>query len=476
MIKLRKYQDEAVLKVRDSYKSGNRSPLVVLPTGGGKTVIFSHIAANVAARGKQVLILVHRVELLRQTSSALTKSGVHHGLINPKYTPDLMAKVQVCSVQTLNKRMQKYPLSPDLIIVDEAHHATAGTWRKILEFYPRSRVLGVTATPIRGDGVGLGVHSGGLFDDLIIGPQVSELIAGGFLVAPVVYAPMERIDLTGVRVKMGDYDKEELAKRLDKPHITGNVVAHYTKLCPGTPAVAFCVSIAHAEHVANEFRAAGFKAYAVDGSLDDDVRKRILGGLGNGSIDVVTSCDLISEGTDIPAIGAAILLRPTQSLGLFLQQVGRALRPCEGKERAIILDHVGNVITHGMPQEDREWSLDGENKRKRGKKEEQKAVRVKQCPKCYSVHEPAPNCPQCGHFYEADVKKLEQRDGELRQITSEQAAVLAAKKAKNREVGKTRTLEELEALASARGYKPGWAKHIWNSRNKNNQPENQTLI
>lgn len=464
MIKLRPYQEDIVQKVRESYKQGKRAPLAVAPTGAGKTVIFSHIAANVSARGKSVLILVHRVELLRQTSAALNKNGVYHGLINPKFTPDLRSPVQVCSVQTLVKRMHKYPLVPDLIIVDEAHHATAGTWRKILEFYPKARVLGVTATPIRGDSVGLGVDSGGLFDELIVGPQVPDLIAGGFLVAPIVYAPLERVDLSGIRIKMGDYDKDELAKRLDKPHITGNAVAHYTKLCPGTPAVVFCVSIAHAEHVAAEFRAAGYRAYAVDGSLEDDVRKRILNGLGNGTVDVVTSCDLISEGTDIPAIGAAILLRPTQSLGLYLQQVGRALRPCEGKERAIIIDHVGNVITHGMPQEEREWSLEGETKRKRCKQEKEPAVRVKQCPKCYSIHEPAPNCPHCGHFYESEAKKLEQKEGELQQLTESDALKLKRMKAK--EVAKARSLEDLEALAAARGYKKGWAAYVYNSRQR----------
>ena len=461
MISLRPYQGDIVQKIRESYKRGMKSPLAVAPTGSGKTVIFSHIAANVSARGKSVLILVHRVELLRQTSAALSKSSVRHGLINPKFTPDLKAPVQVCSVQTLNKRMQKYALDPDLIIVDEAHHATAGTWRKILEYYKKARVLGVTATPIRGDGVGLGSNCGGIFDDLIVGPQVPDLIAGGYLVAPVIYAPMERIDLTGVRVKMGDYDKEELAKRLDKPHITGNAVAHYSKLCPGTPAVAFCVSIAHAEHVANEFRSAGFRAYAVDGSMEDDVRKRILNGLGNGSVDIVTSCDLISEGTDIPAIGCAILLRPTQSLGLFLQQVGRALRPCEGKDRAIILDHVGNVITHGMPQEEREWTLDGEIKKKK-KREKEAAVRVKQCPKCYAVHEPAPNCPHCGHFYESEVNKLEQREGELKQITEQDA--LQLKRIKAREISKAKTKEELDTIAAARGYKPGWSTYILKAR------------
>jgi DNA repair protein RadD len=461
MLSLYDYQQVCVDQVRQAYIDGYKAPLLVVPTGGGKTVIFSHIAASSIGKGKRPAILVHRVELLRQTSTALTKSDVWHGLINPKYTPDLMAPAQVCSVQTMVKRMHKLPFTPDLVIVDEAHHATAGTWRKILEFYPKSLVLGVTATPIRTDGIGLGVEAGGIFDKLIMGPQVSELIKKGRLVEPVVYAPMEKIDLSGIRIKMGDYDKTELANRLDKPHITGNAVAHYRDLCSGTPAVVFCVSIAHAEHVANEFRLAGYRAYSVDGSMEDADRKRILAGLGNGQVDVVTSCDLISEGTDIPNIGCCILLRPTESTGLYLQQVGRGLRPVEGKTRCIILDHVGNVITHGMPQEDREWSLDG-NKKKKKRGDDEKAMRVKQCPQCYSVHAPAPNCPQCGHFYVAEVKALDEVEGQLQQITA--ADLSRQKRELAVQVSKAQTFEELVKIGIDRGYKPGWAKHQFNNR------------
>ena len=464
MLKLRDYQTDAVQNIRLSYLEGRRSPLLVLPTGGGKTVVFSYIAATTAARGKRALILVHRVELLRQTSAALDKSGVRHGLINPKYTPDPLAPVQVASVQTLIKRLHKFQV-PDLIVVDEAHHATAGTWKKILDHYPTARVLGVTATPCRGDGTGLGKDAGGVFDDLVIGPQVPELIAKGFLVRPIVYAPATKLDLTGLRTTRGDYDKEELAKLMDKPTITGDAVAHYRRICPGYPAVVFCVSIAHAEHVASEFRAAGYRAYSVDGGMEDDQRKRILNGLGNGSVDVVTSCDLISEGTDIPAIGCAILLRPTQSLGLYLQQVGRALRVVEGKEHAIILDHVGNVLTHGMPEEEREWTLEGEQRRKRSKKDEEKPVRVNQCEKCYAVHAPAPACPICGHVYIPKTTTPKQVDGELRQVTADAAASMM-KRQKVVEVAKAQTLEELEAIAKARGYKSGWARHVFASRNR----------
>lgn len=407
------------------------------------------------------------MSFLRQTSAALSKFNVDHGLINPQFTPDIRSKVQVASVQTLVRRIDRYArvFQPDLIVIDEAHHATASTWRKILETYPNAHVLGVTATPIRGDGTGLGKDVGGMFDDLIMGPQVPELIAKGFLVKPIVFAPATRLDLSGVRIVRGDYDNKELAARVDKPKITGDAVDHYRRLCPGAPAVVFCVSIAHAEHVASEFRAAGYRAYAVDGSMEDDQRKRVLAGLGNGSVQVVCSCDLISEGTDIPAITCAILLRPTQSMGLYIQQVGRALRTLDGKSSAYILDHVGNVLTHGMPDEIREWSLDGEIKRKKKKKNTEPTMRVKQCEKCFAVHAPAPKCPHCGHVYAVDGRQLDKEDGELKQITPEQAAMIRRQK-QHREVAKARTVEELEKIAAARGYKPGWVKHVMASREK----------
>lgn len=474
MLILREYQIGAVNRVRQSYIEGNGAPLIVLPTGSGKTVVFSHIAAVTSARGKRVWILVHRIELLRQTADKLSEAGVYHGMINPKFTPNLHAPVQVASVQTLVNRLDKLA-PPDLIIIDEAHHATAGTWKKIIQAFPNARVLGVTATPCRGDGTGLGIEAGGVFDDLVIGPQIQELIDAGYLVKPVIYAPQQKIDLSSVRTVRGDYDSKQVADIVDKPTITGDAVAHYQRICPGVPAVAFCVSINHAEHVAEEFRKAGYRAYSVDGSMDDDTRKRILNGLGNGTVDVVTSCDLISEGTDIPAIECAILLRPTQSLGLYIQQVGRALRTSSGKNRAVILDHVGNVLTHGLPEEPREWSLDGE-KRTKKKKDQEKAVRVQQCPSCYCIHEPnavivnpegsrpIPACPHCGHLYQPKDDVPDQVEGELVALTPE--AIAAMKRNKVTEVAKARELEDLERIEKERGYKKGWAKHIYEARQK----------
>jgi superfamily II DNA or RNA helicase len=404
------------------------------------------------------------VELLRQTSSALTRFDVNHGMINPQYTPNFNTNVQVASVQTIIKRLNYFTAvnwSPDVIIVDEAHHATAGSWRKVIEHFPEAKVLGVTATPMRSDGQGLGRQCGGMFDDLVEGPTVAELIQQGFLVKPRVFGPPEKLDLSDVKTKMGDYAKNDLSNLVDKPKIIGSAVEHYKKLCPGSPAVAFCVSVAHAEHVAQEFRNHGFKAYSVDGSMEDEMRKSILGGLENGTVQIVTSCDLISEGTDIPAIGCAILLRPTQSKGLYLQQVGRALRPCAGKEYAYVLDHVGNTEAHGLPYDQQEWSLDGETK-KRGKKKQEAAVRVDMCESCFAVYEPAPVCPMCGHVNKTRDTTPKQVEGNLQEITAE----TLIRKEKRIEQGKSGTLEELQKIASERGYSKGWANHIFTARQK----------
>jgi DNA repair protein RadD len=463
MYSLRTYQTDGVGHIRHAFKTGASAPLYVLPTGGGKTVLFSYIAANASARGKIVWILVHRIELIRQTSRKLHEAGILHGIVNPRYKPNYNHPLQVASVQSIGRRMDAMRHKPDLIIVDEAHHANANTWAKIIHANPQAKILGVTATPCRTDQSGLGVTSGGFFDSLIIGPQIYELIRDGYLSKPVVYAPGQAIDLSGVRSRAGDYASDDLAALMDKPTITGDAVKHYTRLCPGQPAIVFCVSVAHAQHVAAQFRDAGYRFHAVDGTMDDNDRARILDGLGNGTVDGVTSCELVSEGTDIPAVACAILLRPTMSMGMYLQQVGRALRPAPGKPHAVILDHVGNVMRHGLPDEHREWSLDAPPKKSRKGKDEPR-VNIRQCPACYAVHEPAPVCPICQHEYAIEGREVEQIDGELREVTEADKVLIA--KSRHREQALARSLDDLKELARKRGYKPGWAEHIYRSRQK----------
>lgn len=454
---LRPYQQKAVEALRQSYLTGHKAPLFVLPTGGGKTHTFSYIAQSAVARRQRVCVMVHRRELLTQASASLLSMGVAHGIIAPGYNRTTQP-VQVASVQTLARRIKQDRLHFDLLILDEAHHAAAGTWQTVRDAFPTAKLLGVTATPVRTDGKGLDV----VFDDLIIGPTVEELIAGGYLVKPVVYAPPTQFNLDGVRKRGGDFDQRDLSDKMDKPTITGDVIGHYRRLCGGKPAIAFCASVAHAEHVAAEFRAAGFRAMSVDGNTPPAQRAAAIHDLGAGQLHVLTSCDIISEGTDVPAVSAAILLRPTMSLGLYIQQVGRALRPAAGKDRAIILDHVGNVMRHGMPDDDREWTLDGTAKA--GKAANDNVPAVRQCSKCYAAYKPQPVCPKCGHCEPVKAREVAVTDGELTEITA--AAAEAMRRERKQEIGSARTIEALEAVAKRRGYNVHWAKHIFNSRRR----------
>ncbi len=461
---LRDYQQTGVQALRERFRRGDRNVLYQLPTGGGKTVVFSYITEGASKRGNRVLILVHRQELIRQTSASLHEIGVEHGIIAPGYTPT-WDNVQVASVQTLVKRLTKIH-APQLIISDECHHAGAASWAKIFAHFSQANILGVTATPVRLDGKGLGRSAGGFFDSMVSGPTVSALIKQGYLAEPKIFAPPIGADLSNLRKKYGEFVTAESAAALDKPVITGCAVKHYQKLANGIPAIAFCSSVAHAEHVAEQFRSAGFQAASIDGTMHDNERKARISALGNGGLHVLTSCDIISEGTDIPIVGAAILLRPTASMGLYLQQVGRCLRMYSGKKHAIILDHVGNVMRHGMPDEDREWTLDGENKTSKKKNDEQD-IKVKQCEQCYTVHVPSSRCPFCGYVYEVSIREIEQAEGELQEVDAKRLAEIEADRKKmfqRREEGQCRTLQDFQALAERRGYAPGWAYHRYRAR------------
>lgn len=460
-ITLRPYQEKLIEGIRASYRAGKKAPILSLPTGGGKTFCFAYMTQQAAQRGKRVLILVHKTELLDQASRSLAALGVDHGRISPGHHGE-RSQVAVASIQTLIRRLPKLKMQFDFIIIDEAHHGVSSSYRRILVYFPNAHILGVTATPCRTDGQGLGVDHGGIFDDLVEGPSVEELIDIGALVRPVVYAPPSGLDLSGIRRIGGDYDKRELNARVDKPTITGSAVDHYARLTPGDPAIAFCASLQHASHVRDEFRSRGFTSEIIHGGLDDLTRKSMIEGLGAGRIHVLTSVDLISEGTDIPIVSTGILLRPTQSKALYLQQVGRVLRPSPSKARAVILDHVGNCLKHGLPTDKNEWSLEGD-KKKRGSKELE-TIRVRQCKKCFAVWEQGIKCPECGHVNVIEARKPKQTEGELREISKVEIERLRI--AKRREEGQAKTFEDLLAIEKARGYRPGWAHLRWNARRK----------
>ena len=284
---LRPYQDRAVAEIRAAFNHGARRVLFVLPTGGGKTTVFSYVTSAAAARGNRVCVLVHRQELVDQVSGSLTAMGVLHGIVAGGY-PETTAPVQVASVASLVRRLDR--TEPfDLLIPDEAHHAVAGSWKAVLDAMPRAFVLGVTATPERLDGRGLG----DAFEVMVTGPSVAELTSDGFLVPAVVYAPPVGVDLSRVRTRGGDYASGELAEAMSDKAVVGNAIEHYARLCRGVPAVAFCAGVHHSRGVAERFNVAGFRAAHVDGETEKGERRRLIAALGSGDLDVLTNAGLI---------------------------------------------------------------------------------------------------------------------------------------------------------------------------------------
>ncbi len=457
---LRDYQSRAIQDLRIAYRSGARAPLLVGPTGMGKTVIFSAITAGATERGRRVLILVHRRELIRQASAKLTHAGVPHGIIAAGF-PASDEPVQVASVQTLVRRLGGIDWSPDLIVIDEAHHAVAGSWSQVLSHWPDAYRLGVTATPVRRDGRGLG----SMFDRLVSGPSVGELTARGFLTEAKIYAPRIRFQEANLRVRSGDYSPETAALELDRPTVTGDAIEHFQRLGSGCSAIAFCCTQQHAEHVASQFRASGIRSQVVLGTTPTEEREQLIRDLGTGDLQVLVSVDVISEGTDVPSVGAAILLRPTQSEGLYLQQVGRVLRPAPGKQHALILDHVGNVHRHGFPDDAREWTLDDTRRRGRGS-DGPAAPSVRTCPSCFAAFRPQLLCPVCGTYTAPPAREIRQQAGELEELKREAVRQRVAERKK------AQTLQQLIHLGQARGMKNpvGWAKHVYFARQRAAQP------
>lgn len=450
---LRPYQTQGVAELADTYRAGHRQSLYVLPTGGGKTVLFTHIARESVARQNRVCLLMHRAELIAQTSRAL--GDFPHGIIQANRPPVRHHPLQIASVQTLVRRLDRYTF--DLIIVDEAHHTTASTYMKILEAYPFARVLGVTATPIRTDGRGL--RDAG-YTAMVQGPTVRWLTTEGYLSPAHVYAP-GGIDVAGVKTTAGEFNRGQLATVTDRPVITGNAIDHYRRYADRQPAIAFCVSVEHAEHVALQFREAGYSAASIDGKMNDHQRARLIGALGTGELNVLTSCDLISEGVDVPVVACGIMLRPTQSKALWMQQMGRCLRPAPGKTHAVILDHAGNSRRlECLPDTEHEWSLDAPKVCSKGEPDPD-AVTVRVCAECLRSHVARPVCPFCGYVYPLQSRTVDEVAGELELLD---AAYEAA--GKRAEEWACKTLEDYQRVAAERGYQPGWAWHRWQAKQR----------
>lgn len=458
MISLYPYQLEMVENIRSAYRKRFRAPLLVAPTGSGKTILFSHMAMRHSEKQGRVLILVHRQELIEQVADTLRRFDVDYQIIGKGWT--VCSRVAIGSVFTVIRRLPKMDWKPSFIIVDEAHHAAASTtWGKVLAAFPQAHKLGVTATPIRLSGEGLSDS----FDVLIQGPTTQQLIDDGYLSRFRVFCPSSP-DLSAVHKRVGDYVTKELELVVDRPSLTGDAVDHYMRHAKDRQAVAFCVSVSHAKHVAEQFMAAGVAAQSIDGSLPDLWRRGIVKDFRQGRLKVLTSCDLISEGFDVPNIQCGISLRPTASLGLWLQQFGRCLRISTGKTDTVFLDHAGNALRHGLPSEDRDWSLAGS----REKRNSERIPSIRICKKCFAANKTtATVCASCGQAFEPKPRKVSKKKGELEELTPESMAALAQR----RKQGTAQSLEALTELGKMRGYKnpSAWAAHVWHGRNLKKQ-------
>jgi DNA repair protein RadD len=454
-VELRPYQDTAFWNVRMAMRQFRRV-LLVSPTGSGKTVIFVHVAERVWAAQKRVYLAAHRIEIVEQIAERLRSENVRFGVMAPGYRESDWP-VQVAMIQTMANRLDRLP-QPDLFVIDEAHHAVAGRYQTIIKRWPGVHILGVTATPQRLDGRGLG----DCFDTIVLCPTVKELVADGYLCAFDYFAPPVVAELSGLRVERGDFAIAQMVAALDRSVVTGDAEQNYRRIGNGRPAIAFCSSVAHAEHVAEEFRSKGWKAASVDGSMAPALRKSRIAAIGNGELNVLTSCDLISEGTDIPVVAGALLLRKTMSLSLFLQMCGRVLRPKPDGSRAFMLDHVSAITEHGLPDATRKWSLDGK------KRTGVRPPPTRNCPKCYLTFAPAKICPGCGYEFPAAANAML---GSLLAIPAELQAVTGGwieTGPLNDVLRSATTWSQIDAIRKARGYKPNWTNVMYDFKNRQN--------
>lgn len=388
-MELRPYQVEAIENVRARLRAGARRVLIVLPTGGGKTVVASSIIRSAVEKGSRILFLAHRRELIQQTADKLQRFGVRHGIIMAGERPALQHPCQVASVQTLARRRDALK-SVDLIFFDEAHHAAAGSYTDVLEWYPQARVVGLTATPWRLDGRGLA----DVFDAHVLASTPRELKEQGFLV-PVGGWEFEAIDTSHARVQRGDFATKDLVDEAAKPRVVGDIVEEWLRHAAGKRTVVFCVSIEVSKLVAERFRAAGVAAEHVDGEMPTLERDAVLRRLRSGQTRVVCNCNVLTEGFDCPELEVCVLARPTLSTALYLQMVGRVLRPAPGKVQARIHDHAGCLASHGAPFATRDYSPTSSTKGEREPVQDADTRKRNLCPSCKSVRSGYP-CDNCG--------------------------------------------------------------------------------
>jgi DNA repair protein RadD len=458
---LRPYQTQLTTEFERTVANGQRRIICVAPTGSGKTIIASDIIKNGKRRA---LVIAHRREIVNQTSAKLTAFDVPHGVIQAgdEHLLRPLFAVQVASIQTLHARAirsSRLQMPPaDLLIIDEAHHVCAPTYLAVLERYAGAVVLGLTATPCRGDGRGLG----GIFQTMIECPQIAELIQGGYLVKTRVYAPVDP-DLRGVRTQAGDYVESQLADRMDRDKLVGDIVTHWLKYAERRRTLAFACSVGHSIHIRDEFVRAGVRAEHLDGETPLDEREAMLARLASGETELISNCMVLTEGFDCPDIGCCILARPTKKMGLFRQMIGRVLRPAEGKPDAIILDHSGAVFRHGLPEDHVHWTLDPDRQAEAPTHQarlRKDAAGLIECSQCSALRVGGKPCPNCGFMPRRPAEYIRITDGDLGLVTAARRATPTIYDPDERE----RWHGMLAPIANERGYQRGWIAHKYREK------------
>ena len=416
MIELRDYQREAVERVYNSWNAGNRNVLAVLPTGAGKSVIMSDVVKDFTNRNKHCAVIAHRNELVSQMSCHLARAGVVHRIIASNSTvaqitrkhrklfgksfinpSTFTAVVGVDTVISRYENLKEWGRQIDLWVCDENHHCLKDNkWGRALQLFSNAHGLGVTATPSRADGQGLGRKADGFMDDIIIGPTTRYLIEHNYLADYEIVCPKSDLNLNGVETsKNGDWSNQALRKAAKKSRIVGDVVSNYMLYAPGRKAIVFATDVETAEEIATDFNNVGVKAVSLNGNSQTAYREQSIDGFADGNIQVLVNVDLFDEGFDVPACDVVIMARPTASLGKYLQMIGRGLRYQPGKV-ALVIDHVSNVLRHGLPDKPRQWSLNRRDRRSKQTKDPEE-IELTTCKKCLKPYEKFRTlCPYCG--------------------------------------------------------------------------------
>ncbi len=436
-IQLRPYQTDLIGRTYDSYRSGNRNVLAVLPTGGGKSVIVSQVILDGHQQGLSECVIAHRNELVGQMSLHVARRGIPHRIIASKSSvsqitaehrrefgrsfinPD--ARCSVVSVDTLVARadtLTAWAAQVNRWTIDEAHHVLRGNkWGKAVAMFPNAYGLGVTATPKRADGMGLGEHHDGVFTDMILGPNMRDLIDIGSLSDYEIAVPESDFEIDdGTLAPSGDWSSKRMREASKRSHIVGDVVTEYQRRALGKRAICFATDVETAGEMAQRFNDAGITAAAVSAKTPTEVRNDYIRRFRDGRVTVLVNVDLFGEGFDVPAVEVVIMARPTASLAVYLQQFGRALRPLDGKPYGLVIDHVSNWKRHGFPDKPHIWTLDRRDKRAK-REPDPDDIELTACRSCSRPYERClPACPYCGEappVPEGGARSIEQVDGDL---------------------------------------------------------------